>query len=126
MLRDELVVCDVSNNRLQCFTLEGRYTRAIGRRGMAPGCFTLPTGVAATGGLLLVAEKWRIQVLTAEGVPLQVVTPPVCGSLQGLSCRGTRVLVADSEVRQVHEFEVNPVKLRALGDGAPHRNEAPF
>lgn len=31
VLSDEVIVCDISNHRLQCFSIEGRYTRAIGR-----------------------------------------------------------------------------------------------
>ncbi|KAL3930293.1 MAG: hypothetical protein SGPRY_001600 [Prymnesium sp.] len=114
VLSDEVIVCDISNHRLQCFSIEGRYTRAIGRRGVAPGCFTLPSGIATTSQLLLVAERRRVQVLTAQGVPLQVVLPDMCGSLQGITCLGSRVLVADSEARLVHEFTVHLGKVRML------------
>jgi len=115
----EIVVADVSNHRLQCFSLVGEYTRQIGRSGRAPGCFHLPTGVETVGGdagggdaVLVVAERRRIQVLTLEGVPLQVVTPPLCGSLHGVSARAMRVLVADSEQRRLHEFQLQPRNLR--------------
>ena len=114
MLGDELVVADVSNHRLACFGLGCTYRRAIGRRGTVPGIFHLPQDVKAARGLLLVAEARRVQVLTPAGVPQQVITPPGCGSLLGLCISlisdgqsTARVLVADSEVRQVHEFELS-------------------
>lgn len=102
----ELVVCDVSNHRLQCFSLVGEYIRQIGRAGRAPGCFHLPTDVASLGRIVFVAERRRVQVLTSEGIPLQVIMPPTCGSLHGISARGVRLLVADSEMRRLHEFRL--------------------
>ena len=100
---DELIVCDVSNHRLVCFGVrddaaEGAswpphaltpplvYQRTIGRAGHAPGRFHLPSGVACVegrrGGVwrLIVSERRRVQVLSRDGVPLQVVAPPACGS----------------------------------------------
>ena len=53
--------------------------------------------------------------LAPQGVPQQVITPPGCGSLCGLGLGGAgggRVLVADGEVRVVHEFELS---LRTYG-----------
>ena len=54
-----------------------------------------------------------------EGVPQQVITPSGCGSLLGLCVspisdgqRTARVLVADSQRREVHEFELS---LRTYG-----------
>jgi len=121
VLNDEVIVCDVSNHRLQCFARNGLYSRAIGRRGVAPGCFTLPSGITSTdGNVLLVAEKRRVQVLTSQGIPLQVILPAMCGSLQGISCHHSRLLVADSEVRRVHEFSINLVKARMLGVEVAH------
>lgn len=88
---------------------------------MAPGCFTLPSGITSTdGNVLLVAEKRRVQVLTSQGIPLQVILPAMCGSLQGISCHHSRLLVADSEVRRVHEFSINLVKARMLGVEVAH------
>ena len=79
-----------------------------------PGTFHLPQDVKAARGLLLVAEARRVQVLTPAGVPQQVITPPGCGSPCGLCVSlvsdghsTARVLVADSEVRVVHEFELS-------------------
>ena len=84
-----------------------------------PGTFHLPQDVKVARELLIVAEARRVQVLTPEGVPQQVITPSGCGSLLGLCIspisdgqRTARVLVADSERREVHEFELS---LRTYG-----------
>ena len=68
--------------------------------------------VQVSRGLVLVAERRRVQVLTPEGVPHQVLTPPGCGSLHGLCAHGARVLVADAEARLLHELELS---LRVYG-----------
>ena len=104
---DELVVADVSNHRLSVFTLDGLFVRTIGRRGHAPGCFHLPSAVASAHGLLIVAERRRVQVLTSAGVPQQVIVPPHSScSLNGLCVanEGSTLMVADFEGRCVHEF----------------------
>ena len=78
-----------------------------------PGTFHLPQDVKVARELLIVAEARRVQVLTPAGVPQQVISDG-CGSLLGLCISPisdgqstARVLVADSEVRQVHEFELS-------------------
>ena len=102
----ELVVADIANHRLSLFTLEGAFTRTLGRRGHAPGCFQLPSAVVSARGRLVVAERRRVQVITGSGVPLQVVTPPNCGSLYGLclTSSGRHLVVCDYEARELHEF----------------------
>ena len=52
-----------------------QFRRAIGGEGDAPGRFKEPQGVAVWRGLLVVSEAggWRVQVLTLEGVPLQIL-----------------------------------------------------
>uniref|UniRef100_A0A7S0PW34 Peptidylamidoglycolate lyase n=1 Tax=Coccolithus braarudii TaxID=221442 RepID=A0A7S0PW34_9EUKA len=105
ILDGELIVADFSNHRLACFTPAGAPTRIIGRRGASPGCFYLPSGVGSARGFIVVAELRRLQVLTAAGVPQQVIVPPVCGSLYGLCASDDdRLLVADYESQLVHEF----------------------
>jgi hypothetical protein len=110
----ELVVCDTSNHRLACFTADGVFTRAVGRRGTAPGCFVLPADVATARGLLVVAEVRRVQLLAADGEPRQVIAPAGCGSLAALCVWSGRVLLADSENRLLHELHLR----------APRRFEA--
>ena len=110
---DELVVTDVSHHVLVCIALgeagqtdAAASSRTIGRPGARPGCFHRPSGVAFARSFLVVAEQRRMQVLTRQGIPLQVITPSGCGSFHGvcLSRDGERVLVTDPEVRGVHEF----------------------
>ena len=92
---------------LAAFSLAGEFRRCIGRRGTIPGTFHLPQSVAAARGFILVAEKRRLQVLTPDGTPQHVLSLPGSGSsLRGLSVRGARLLVADSEQRLLHELTV--------------------
>jgi len=60
----------------------------------APGCFREPIGVAFVRDMLVVSEGAgrRVQVLTPEGVPLQVL--PFDDDLSGISARDGRVWVA--------------------------------
>ena len=84
------------------------FRRAIGRRGVAPGCFMRPHGVAVVRGSLVVSE-WaggRLQVLTLDGVPLQVL--PLLGSALAGMCVTSdgRVWVADGVKHAVHVLGV--------------------
>jgi sugar lactone lactonase YvrE len=104
-----LFVADTSNHRLTVFNrIDGTFVRTLGRHGVAPGCFHLPSAVAAARGYIIVAEKRRVQVLLPNGVPQQVVAPPGMGSLHGIHVRADEgsVLVADPQVRRIHEFEL--------------------
>ena len=101
-----LVACDAGNHRLLCWGLcwpaEPRFLRSIGRagpwalglgcsKGTKPGEFrTGPAAIAVHDGLIYVAENERIQVLTAEGKPLQSI--PMGG------CEVTSVCVNDKYV----------------------------
>ena len=76
-----------------------RFARAFGGRGDAPGQFVNPCGVAVVRGLLVVLDGERLQVLTPEGVPLQVLT--IGQNLGGLCADEQRVWVADGNA-QVH------------------------
>lgn len=86
-LGGQLVVCDARNHRLQIFEADGTFVRGIGRLGTAPGCFIAPSSVAAAHGRLYVAngrsiDQWereangRVQVLSAQGEPLQTLPLP--------------------------------------------------
>ena len=104
-----LLVADTSNHRLTVFNrIDGTFVRTLGRHGVAPGCFHLPSAVAAARGYIIVAEKRRVQVLLPNGVPQQVLAPPGMGSLHGIHVRADEgsVLVADPQVRRIHEFEL--------------------
>jgi len=82
-----------------------RFSRTIGRPGVAPGCFHRPFDLAYSHGYVIVAEQRRLQLLTRHGVPQQVIAPPGMGSLSGLCVSGSRLLVADPEMRRLHQLE---------------------
>lgn len=107
VLDGSVIVADSANHRLACFSFSGEWRRNIGRYGSIPGRFQMPQDVVAVGALLIVAERQRVQVLTAAGVPQQVIQPPLCGSLQGLCADRTRVVVADPAERLLHEFTLS-------------------
>jgi hypothetical protein len=52
-----------------------QFHRTVGSKGDAPGCFEAPWGVAVFRGLLVVSEAGgnRVQVLSLDGLPLQVL-----------------------------------------------------
>ena len=96
--RDALVVADRGNNRLQFFALRtGEFRRAVGSYGEAPGRFRGPYGVAFCAGRLICSEfeGRRVQVLTADGAPLQQLTLPDAGACPtGVAASATEVFVS--------------------------------
>ncbi|WP_322794936.1 6-bladed beta-propeller, partial [Tepidiforma sp.] len=65
-----LWVTDTGHDRLQVYTLEGRYIKTIGRSGSGPGEFDEPVGLAlGPGGEIYVADMYnrRVQVLSPDG-----------------------------------------------------------
>ena len=81
-----------------------QFRRAIGGEGAAPGRFKKPRGVAISRGRLVVSESaGRVQVLSLQGLPLQVLS--LDSTLTGLSAREGRVWVADRDGHKVHVFE---------------------
>ena len=75
---DEIYVADSRNHRVQVFTLDGEFTRAIGFHGDAAGCMRRPHGVAFSRGILLVGETLgnRVHVFTADGEAIRTFEPP--------------------------------------------------
>mmetsp|Transcript_15152 Transcript_15152/g.35888 ORF Transcript_15152/g.35888 Transcript_15152/m.35888 type:complete len:165 (-) Transcript_15152:269-763(-) len=120
--RLELYVRDTQNHRVQVFDVTGAnapgvcgtFLRAFGERGDAPAQFVQPSGMAIDPkGRLLVSEAGagRVQMLTLQGAPLQVLRLPTAGKLYGMCVSGQRVFVADYERHQVHVLQ--------LGSGTP-------
>jgi tripartite motif-containing protein 71 len=54
--KDSLYVADTGNNRIQKFSLAGRYQADWGELGSKPGQFNTPYGVAARGSLVYVPD----------------------------------------------------------------------
>jgi hypothetical protein len=126
----QVVVADRGNCCLQFFSLEdGARTRQLGGYGVAPGLFRGPYGVAFASGRLVVSEfeGRRIQVLTPEGAPLQVLVLPnsaECPTGVAVSMRDASLYVSAFSVvtgsGHVHRFRLDTSR------SAPTREEAPL
>ena len=67
---------DKSVHRIRVFTPSGRHIRTIGSKGLEPGKFKCPHGLAIADKMLFVAEWSRVQVLNLQGLALQVLALP--------------------------------------------------
>ena len=99
---DLVFIADPNNHRIVvCRHTDGAHVRCIGkagqtrkeRKGTDSGEFINPVGVAIGHGRLYVSERVgrRIQVLTLEGLPLQVLDLPDGGMLGSLCVDDTRI-----------------------------------
>ena len=83
--RPSLFVASLNSGRISVFDKTGAFLRVFGSAGRAPGSFTKLQGIAVAGDRLFTAEHrgvdfvGRVQVLTLEGVPLQVLPVHTCG-----------------------------------------------
>ena len=64
-----LYIADAMDCAIKVFTKEGRFLRSVGRKGAGPGELSFPSGVAAIGNSIVVADKlnFRIQTFDGEG-----------------------------------------------------------
>lgn len=65
-----IIVADRSNNRIQVFHPDGRFSHKFGEQGTAPGEFDRPAGIATDPmGRIIVADKdnHRVQIFTIDG-----------------------------------------------------------
>lgn len=64
-----LYVCDAQDSAVKVFSKDGKFLRAVGRKGRGPGELSFPSGVSVLGGRIFVADKSnaRIQVFDGEG-----------------------------------------------------------
>ena len=88
------------------------HVRTLGGRGTGPGQLRRPRGMCILGAnearpMLLVAEAKRLQLLTLEGAPLQVIEPPQrTGTLWGVaSCWESRGMIFASDGVSIHVLE---------------------
>jgi hypothetical protein len=67
--RDRLFIADALDCAVKVFSTDGRFLGVFGRKGNGPGELAFPSGVAAAGGLVAVADKdnLRIQIFDSEG-----------------------------------------------------------
>jgi hypothetical protein len=94
-----------------------RFARAFGGVGDAPGQFKLrPWGLAVVrGGLLVVSEDARLQVLTPHGVPLQVLSLGEGRRPRGVCVTDAHVWTTDQGDHRVHAFKIRS----GAEEGAP-------
>jgi hypothetical protein len=74
--RSLVYVVDAGSSRVLVFDFEGRFLRAVGRKGQGPGEFATPTGMALTGdGGFAVADRDnnRIQLIGPDGTFIRSV-----------------------------------------------------
>ena len=88
---DEVFVVDGHGQRIQVFNLQGEFVRTFGSWGTEPGQFDGPRGIAVANGHLYVAELGtalggggRVQELSLDGRPLQVLESPAGSPLYGV------------------------------------------
>ena len=99
----ELFVADAENHRIVVFGLDGIFRRAFGGEGTAPGQFGWLSGVAVGRcGRLFVAEHTRLQVLTLQGLPLQVLHLPGAVELAQIRLTERHAFVVDETTHHVH------------------------
>lgn len=63
-------VTDTGDDRIQVYTLAGKYVRTIGGKGSGPGQFSEPVGISiASDGVVFVADMYnsRVEILNPDG-----------------------------------------------------------
>jgi len=70
---DEVYVSDTGNNRIQVFTLDGKFLRTIGREGSGPNELSRPMHLYFSGEELYIADLGndRIQIFSTLGNPIR-------------------------------------------------------
>jgi len=105
-------VADMLNARIEIFDADGKFIRAIGRRGDGPGYFSMPKGVAVDcDGHIWVTDSMqnRLQVFSQEG-DLLIYIGNVQGILPGMFS-GLQYVTIDNNNR-VFTSEVFPGRVQ--------------
>ena len=118
--KDNMLVADQGNDRIQVFDSNGKFLFAFGSYGTREGQFNYPHGVAVDSkGNILVADTFnnRIQVfdsngkfLYAFGIQGQLISP----SGIAVDSKG-RIIVADTENHRIQVFDSNGNVLLRFG-----------
>ena len=123
--RDEILVTDNDNNRVQLFSSDGTYLRSFGSKGDKEGEFNSPIGVAIgnENGIIFIADSanHRIQIFSGRGEFLSKFGGK--GNLDhqlsypyGLSIGSDgNCIVADSGNKKIKLFSRNGQFLRSIG-----------
>jgi hypothetical protein len=66
---ERIYIADAVECAIKIFSRDGRFLRAIGRKGPGPGELSMPSGVAVADGAIAVADKlnFRVQLFDADG-----------------------------------------------------------
>jgi hypothetical protein len=66
---ERVYIADALDCAVKVFSRDGRFLRAIGRKGAGPGELSMPSGVAVADGVIAVADKlnFRVQLFDAAG-----------------------------------------------------------
>jgi DNA-binding beta-propeller fold protein YncE len=135
ILDERVYVADTCNHRVAVFLLDGGrgaavaersgqrstggFVRTFGRFGSTPGRFEFPRGLAIVEGMLLVSETTRVQLLTLEGAPLQVLPLPGAVALRGVCAGGANAYIADYEAHLIHVLHVDPTRAAPIAEEPP-------
>ena len=123
--KDEIVVTDYYNHRVQIFNSEGNYLRLLGRSATKEGEFNFPIGITYhNNGNIFVAdnENGRIQIFSGKGEYVGTfgkrgsLDSRLSNSLRGLSVDSDgNIIVADSGNRLIKIFSPDGNFLTKIG-----------
>ena len=108
---DNIVVCDVNNNRLQTFDNDGNFVSEFGSQGDGPGCFAKPASVCVDpeSQTIFVGEagNTRVQILDKDFNHKNFITGPPFKSCNHISYDGAnkRIIVTDHEAEGIFFFD---------------------
>lgn len=119
-----LYVADCMNHRIAVFDFDGALRASYGARGQRPGDFESPCDVKVARDRLVVIDTRRIQVLSLDGVPQQVLCSsvfhpdsstsiprgPFLVGICGLCVHDDSVLVTDEFARMLHVLRLRPCR----------------
>ena len=124
--RDEIVVSDIDNHRVQVFSSDGTYLRSFGRKGDKQGEFNWPAGIAFnknSRSIVVDNNNHRVQLFNEKGEYLSQFGGE--GNLDhqlrdplGLSVdRNENIIVADKGNKVIKTFSPSGQFLHTLGEG---------
>ena len=122
--KDEIVVADNGNHRIQTFLGDGTHLRSFGRKGNLQGQFNYPSGITFYNNNIIVSDTYnhRIQIFDDQGQYLHQFGEK--GHLNhqldrphGLSIDSDgNIIVADSNNKSIKIFTLDGRFLRRIGE----------